>query len=471
MSHELRFLRRRIESLPPATREFRERLLNCVEVAGRPQDSMNLARTVAETLVRQVLEKLHIKPATNFDNALQRLEEPRTMSRGLVPREIISMLHMLRVMGNKATHDVMHISTGTADACLVLQSALRVVEWYFAEFERGPKLSFASHDGASGAGPLPPADGRPTCFTLGDRRTDWLVIDGDGSEAYSPEEVRCRLDPAPLSLPPEIQERRRQIESREIAKGESGLPGQWNGPMVALRRYSIRRTADRERLGVTLTFSETDYFTFQATVMSLDCPMTPGGPTLRERYLPTDERCAEPVPFLAVGFGVGLAIVTQDNQLILTRRHDHVGARAGELDVSVVEGVHPVLDRATSSSGPDLYRTAIRGAAEELGIDLAADDLYFLGFGVDLKYYQWNMLGFGRSHLTAAEIVARRSRGSGGKWEARRIEFVEFELHTVLRVLRDETMWSPASCAIYWALVKEFDKQPTAAALAEVFGA
>lgn len=313
--------------------------------------------------------------------------------------------------------------------------------------------------------------GLPNCFTLGRRQTAWLVIDGDGAAAYEPAEVVCRVDPTPLTLPPSIQARRTQISIREAGKMAEGLPAQSNGPLYALRRYAIRRTTAREGLGVTFTFSETDYFTFQATVMSLDLPLAADRQTLRQAYIATDERCVEPIPFLAVGFGVGLAIVTRDNQIALTRRSDTVGARRGELDVSVVEGVHPVLDRSATSTAPDLYHTAVRGAAEELAIDLAPADVRFLGFGVDLQYYQWNMLGCARTGLTAAEILARRSRGASGKWEACRIEFADFELHGLLRLLRDTTIWSSGCCTIYWALVNAFGNEATSRAVADVFDA
>jgi hypothetical protein len=48
---------------------------------------------------------------------------------------------MVRVLGNKATHDAMRIEVTAADVDLVLRSVLRAVEWYFAEFERGPKVN------------------------------------------------------------------------------------------------------------------------------------------------------------------------------------------------------------------------------------------------------------------------------------------------------------------------------------------
>ena len=46
------------------------------------------------------------------------------------------------------------------------------------------------------------------------------------------------------------------------------------------------------------------------------------------------------MPFLATGFGIAVVIITGDEKLLLVRRHDNLGARAGKLDVSVVEGIY-----------------------------------------------------------------------------------------------------------------------------------
>jgi hypothetical protein len=113
---------------------------------------MALARGVAESLTKQIIQDIGRKPAAMLDACLQELEKPEVMSRGLVPAEIISMLHMVRVLGNKATHDAIRIEVTIADVDLVMRSVLRVVEWYFAEFQKGPKVNPLFK-----AGPLPVA--------------------------------------------------------------------------------------------------------------------------------------------------------------------------------------------------------------------------------------------------------------------------------------------------------------------------
>lgn len=310
---------------------------------------------------------------------------------------------------------------------------------------------------------------KPETFTLGKTPISWLVIDGDGELAYTPETIRCRVENSPVALPPEIQTLRSALEGREKAKKEKGEDYQWNGPLYALERYAIGRTVPDENLEVVFTFRPTDYHTFQATVASLDQNLLkpPAILTLRQKYLQTQD-LTQPIPFLANGFGIVLVIITSDQKLILSYRQDGTGSRASELDVSVVEGVHPVLDRSNKYRGPDLYRTAIRGAQEELGIALVQDEITFLGFGVDTEYYQWNILGVARLSDTAEHLLESRTRGIGGKWETKKIEVIDSDPRVVLNRVKREKIWATGLVAIYWALVHEYGRARINAAIKEV---
>jgi hypothetical protein len=163
---EFRILQDRIERLEPGVGDVRDRLRHCLRVAERPQDAIALARSVGENLAKRLLEGIGIKQPAMLDACLKELERPEVMSRNLVPSEIITILHMVRVMGNKATHDSMRVEPAKADVFLVLQSILRVVEWYFHAFERGPKLervfgaaTDVGHDQGAAPGPGARASG------------------------------------------------------------------------------------------------------------------------------------------------------------------------------------------------------------------------------------------------------------------------------------------------------------------------
>lgn len=309
--------------------------------------------------------------------------------------------------------------------------------------------------------PLPRS---PDYFVVGARKTSWFVVDGDGTEKYTPQTLICRVESTPIVLPPDIARLRNEVEIREGTKNRQALAHLWNGPLYALERYVISRTIPDEHPQLTLTFRPTDYFTFQATVMSLDTKgKDPSEPTLREKYLQKHDPF-EPIPFLSNGFGIALVLMTGDKKLIFGRRSNTTGARPGELDVSVVEGVHPIIDSSSSGAAPDLFQTAIRGAQEEVGITLHQSDIAFLGFGVDMQYYQWNLIGMGRVTQTARQALESRTRGTGGKWETRAFEIVDADPRTVFRFLKSEKMWSVGWVTVYWALVHEYGKDVVNAA-------
>jgi hypothetical protein len=299
----------------------------------------------------------------------------------------------------------------------------------------------------------------PETLKLGPTRTSWLVIDGDGELAYVPENIRCIVQPSPITLPPEIQDLRDRIAERERSNKEHGLPYLWNGPLYALERYAIGRTPSQEHMEGTFTFRPTDYFTFQATVCSLDVNLMapPANLTIRQKYLQGID-LARPIAYLANGFGVAIAVVTVDRKTIITRRHDTTGTRSGEVDVAVVEGVHPNLDWSTTYKGPDLYQTAIRGAREELGIEILQDSITLLGFGVDAEYYQWNLIGLTVVDETAESIIENRKKGAPGKWELRSLEAVDFDPESIFSFLKRERLWSTGLATLYFALVRQYGR-------------
>lgn len=179
--------------------------------------------------------------------------------------------------------------------------------------------------------------------------------------------------------------------------------------------------------------------------------------TIRQKYLQGSD-FSVPVAFLANGFGMAIAVVTVDRKTIIARRHDTTGVRVGEVDVAVVEGVHPNLDWSTVYKGPDLYRTAIRGAREELGIELLQDSITLLGFGVDAQYYQWNLVGLAVVDETAESIIESRKRGAPGKWELKSLEPIDFDPEAILSFIRREKIWSTGIATLYFALVRYYGR-------------
>lgn len=292
-------------------------------------------------------------------------------------------------------------------------------------------------------------------FSIGNMQTSFFVVDGDGRFEFKPEDIETRLETNPPILPDELQELKKEIELQEKAKKEQGLNYRWNGPLYGLKNYRNNRFGDMEEMEALFHFYKTDYFTFLATNMQLDRQLD-SGESIREKYIPDELEKIQPL--LANGFGVVLVVITDDEDVILTKRTQVSGARGNELDVSVVEGVHPTLDLDHASDGPNLFNVAVRGANEELGINIDENLVRFLGYGIDLDYYQWNMIGFAHLPQSSKEIKSIRSRGTSGKWENTLLIYEKFTPKNIARLIIEKDMWSTARVALYWTAVRELGK-------------
>ena len=300
---------------------------------------------------------------------------------------------------------------------------------------------------------------KPETLSLGSIQTTFLVIDGDGELYYSPDTIICRVVGKPLELPSEVMQLKSNIETKNLEMKNRGETFAYNGPLFALGGYAISRTIPSENLELSLSLYKTDYYTFLATVGSLDCKLAtpPAVWTIRSAYL-SDIDYSRPVPFLATGFGIALVVITRDNKIIVTKRGEQTAIRPGEYDISVAEAMHPVFDRLDNSPNPSIYRTGIRGAMEEIGVTLFEKDIIYLGFGVDAQYYQWEVIGMAKTNDTSDAIMERRSKGTGGKWEVKHIEFINADPKAVLIYIKNHRLWSIAKAALYWTLVYEFGK-------------
>ena len=312
---------------------------------------------------------------------------------------------------------------------------------------------------------LPPME-----FELGSLKTSYIVIDGNGRFEYTPQTLTCRYEDRPISLPPEIIQLRKKIEKEENERKAQGLYPKWNGPLYALERYAISRTTKDENMELTLSLRPTDHFTFRATVLSLDTLLTDssGKFTLRERYL-ENHYPSESIPFLATGIGINVAIITEDEKILFAERDKSVRCRANELDGSIAEGVDPVQDHAIDRPGPDFYRTVARGVEEEIGIEISQSDIKLLGFGVDMEYYQWNIIGVVYVNKKAKNILKGRTRGTKGKWENRIVHAIDSDPLTVFKFLKDKKIWSTGIVTIYWALVHKYGKKKVEDSIQKIF--
>jgi hypothetical protein len=298
-------------------------------------------------------------------------------------------------------------------------------------------------------------------FSIGGRKTNFVICGGSGEFVYDKEMVDIRYDDSFLELPKELKIHRNDIEKRELQKKEQGLKHMYNTYQVALTNAFQTNSNIIEKPYPVFHFKKSDYYSFQATVGSLDSYLFPNGETIREKYInKAIDNLHIPSPVLSQGVGIVLTVVTSDEKIVLTRRKQDTGIRPNELDVSVVEAIDPYQDATDNSNGVenrhksiDLYKAASRGLKQELGLGVKPDQIHLLGFGVDLDYYQWNIIGIVETDLTSDQILEKKSSGIHGINELSRLEFIQHDKIKVAELLRDHELWSTAQIALYWTMV------------------
>ncbi|TFD97075.1 hypothetical protein [Jeotgalibacillus sp. R-1-5s-1] len=316
----------------------------------------------------------------------------------------------------------------------------------------------------------PVIDDRGTLF-LGKTETNFVIGGGTGQVAYEPESVRTFYDDSFVELPDELNQIRTRIEQTEIAKQDEGLKHLYNTHQVTLVNAVHSNVDFIERGFPILHFKKSDYYSYQATVASLDQPIASDGTTIRQKYIDTIKDYQEPSPFLSQGVGIVLTVVTSDEKIVISHRKD-TGIRPHEMDVSVVEAIDPDKDYTYDPNNRqkksiDLYSAAKRGLYEELGLDVQKDEITLLGYGLDLEYYQWNVIGTAHINLTYDEVLRQKSSGIHGMNELKKIEAVDLDPKKVAQLLKNNKLWSTAQVALYWTTIynmneysrkKEMDK-------------
>lgn len=293
-------------------------------------------------------------------------------------------------------------------------------------------------------------------FHFGKRETALVVLDGNGVETYSSQDIRTFYDARPVQFFEEIEQTREHIkrEQADLERGEKLI--QWNGEIYHLATYQLSRDPIHEQMKLHLWFRPTDYFTVLAKNRCLK------DRTFREKHI-TGYDWDIPFPSLPIPFGIGLSLVTSDGYILFAQREGNLGVRPSYFMTSVEEGLSRPLDRGTSSDAPDVYRCACRGLAEELGLientDFSLSDIRFLGLGLDTEYYMCGLRGFMKVTKTARDIINNWQLGVKDKMENKKLVAIPFTPKDVCDFVFSRGPWGGgALMGIYHTLVHEFGK-------------
>jgi transcriptional regulator with XRE-family HTH domain len=300
-------------------------------------------------------------------------------------------------------------------------------------------------------------------FSFGKIETALVILDGNGTETYSPQNIRTFYDFRPIKFCEEI-EQTREIIMKEQAQNEiNGKPFQWNGDIYHLAKHVLSRDPIHEHMKLNLWFHPTDYYTILAKNRCLK------GNTFQEKYITDDWET--PLYSLPIPFGIGLSLLTTDGYILFTQRGSDLGVRPGHFMTSVEEGLSRPLDRSTVSDAPDVYRCACRGLSEELGLiensDFSVSDILFLALGLDTEYYMCGLRGLIKSSKTAHEIIKNWQIGVKDKLENKKLFAIPFTPKDVCEFVFSHGPWGGgALMGIYHTLIHEFGKEQVNIALA-----
>ena len=295
-------------------------------------------------------------------------------------------------------------------------------------------------------------------FSFGKIKTNSLVLDGDGTEAYLPTNIRTHYDPVPATFFEEVMQAKKQIQGEQEEKQQKGETYQWNGEKYHLSKIVLSREPIHESMTLGLWFKPRDHYTGLATRRCLD------EPDFRIKYIPEDWDWSSPIVGFSCSLGIDLAVVTADGYVLLVQRGRHQSVHQEMFTASVSEAVSPAFDRSTSGHAPDLYRCASRGLAEELGLyettDFALSDILLLNFSVDTHYALYGLRGMVKVKKKANEILQDWQNGVRDKIENKKIFAVPFTPQEVCSFVFSHERWAGGGLiCLHHTLAHEFGRK------------
>ncbi|MDO8310508.1 MAG: hypothetical protein Q7T25_01065, partial [Sideroxyarcus sp.] len=146
---------------------------------------------------------------------------------------------------------------------------------------------------------------------------------------------------------------------------------------------------------------------------------------------------AEPLttmePFFSNSFGIIVAVITGDSQLVFVERGGATAVNGQKIVCGAVEGM-TVQDLHQGSIDP--YQAAARALHEELGLKLEPAEYGAITITACIfndAHHEWNLVGyidlrpFGDRHTSRTLVEHKSVAKAHDAWEVRDLVFVDFE--------------------------------------------
>lgn len=256
-------------------------------------------------------------------------------------------------------------------------------------------------------------------MSIGNICLDFIVLQHANFDKSS---IRCSYVDIEYPLKEEFKRLKQKlindIEERE-RNGEQRVP--YNGLNYKLLEFdtSYREIIDGiEKEILKLKFAPTDYFTQLITDLNTDS-------RYRNQIARETNLKVNPVKEFASIVGINFNVITSDGYLIVTERSQYANVNAGIFHTSVAENMSRPIDAGSNTMAPDVFRCAVRGIKEELGLEVEETNIMFTTFGAYPKWCQYKLIGYTHIQENKEQVIRLHSTVEAkDKWENNKLHFV-----------------------------------------------
>lgn len=289
------------------------------------------------------------------------------------------------------------------------------------------------------------------------RRTTWVDVIYAGDGGFSEEELDLFVDKKPDCIRPSDREFVRVADmlarswKQKAKKLKPNTINNADNPSIAISAIRVTRLGDEERPRLSMRFVRSRYRYNSAA-------KGPEGGQVRWRALQKLIDVYAPQVHMTSGIGVAVNVMcARDNKVAVCRRKK-VNFRPGEFDVGAVEGIRPTANVDGRTGRLDLPGVVDRALDEEIGLKNSSDVInrsreslivkkIIFGFGVDLKYYQYNFLALCVLDIRHEELKKLWTSASD-KHESENFFSVDYNIEAVNQFIEGHHIWSSGMAAM-----------------------
>jgi hypothetical protein len=193
-----------------------------------------------------------------------------------------------------------------------------------------------------------------------------------------------------------------------------------------------------------IKFSKTRYFHFAALNKALDLPLfNMSGITLRN-FLNEDPYDLH-LSMLPNPLGVVSSLILKPENKIVLTIHSNRNFEGSGMMAAPIAGSLSIREGDINFSGlPSPFRTIVREANEELGLDIRTSDIKFFGFGRDLMTLKPELIGEIYLDLKENEFVQMQKAHAKDEWEIESVLIADREEIPKFLTMKN---WSPPAWA------------------------